>query len=87
MTSLTYAIFPYLPDPGYYQELIEGRWAEAEPDIQLVRAAWDCYTGGPPEGIDLVIFDAVMLDALAGAGGIQPVGRRHCRTPGTTTPS
>ena len=24
--TLTYAVFPYLPDAGYYQELIEQRW-------------------------------------------------------------
>ena len=36
--TLTYAVFPYLPDVGYYQELIEKRWAELEPDIKLVRA-------------------------------------------------
>ena len=36
--SLTYAVYPYLPDSGYYQELIEARWAEVEPDIKLVRA-------------------------------------------------
>ena len=23
--SLTYAVYPYLPDPGYYQEIIERR--------------------------------------------------------------
>ena len=31
--TLTYAVFPYLPDMEYYQELIEERWAELEPDI------------------------------------------------------
>ena len=36
--TLTYAVYPYLPDSGYYQELIEARWAEVEPDIKLVRA-------------------------------------------------
>ena len=29
---LTYAVFPYLPEAEYYQELIERRWAEVEPD-------------------------------------------------------
>ena len=37
--TLTYAVFPYLPDTGYYQELIEKRWSELEPDIKLVRIA------------------------------------------------
>ena len=57
--ALTYAVFPYLPDVGYYQELIERRWAELEPDIRLIRAEWACYTDGAPEGIDVVMLDAV----------------------------
>ena len=54
MDTLTYAVFPYLPDPGYYREFIESRWDEIEPDIDLIRAEWDCYTDGAPEGIDVV---------------------------------
>ena len=54
--------FPYLPDTDYYQQLIESRWAELEPDIQLIRKDWDCYSDGEPEGIDVIIYDAVMQD-------------------------
>lgn len=71
--TLTYAVYPYLPDAGYYEELIESRWAELEPDIRLVRADWDCYTDGEPEGIDVVMYDAVMRDTLIDAGWIQPI--------------
>ena len=71
--TLTYAVFPYLPDPAYYQELIELRWHEVEPDIQLIRAEWDCYKDGVPEGVDVVMYDAVMLDTIAAAGWIQPI--------------
>ncbi len=71
--SLTYAVFPYLPDAEYYQELIERRWAEVEPDIHLVRAEWDCYSDGAPEGIDVLMYDAVMLEQITAAGWIQPI--------------
>ena len=71
--TLTYAVYPYLPDPGYYQEIIERRWARIEPDIQLVRAEWDCYEDGKPEGIDVVMFDAIMLEQLIEAGAIRSV--------------
>ncbi len=73
--SLTYAVFPYLPDPVYYQELIESRWAEIEPDIPLVRADWDCYEDGEPAGIDVIMYDAVCMNSLIEAGWIQPVER------------
>ncbi|MBR1709641.1 MAG: hypothetical protein IJ719_12545 [Clostridia bacterium] len=71
--TLTYAVFPYLPDVGYYQEIIERRWAEVEPNIQLVRAEWDCYTDDAPEGIDVVMFDAVMLNKVIASGWIQAI--------------
>ena len=73
--TLTYAVFPYLPDVEYYQELIEQRWAELEPDIKLVRANWDCYEDGAPDGIDVVMYDAVMRDTLIENGWIQPISR------------
>ena len=71
--SLTYAVYPYLPDAGYYQELIEQRWAEIEPDIRLIRAEWDCYEDGVPEGIDVIMYDAECRDRLIGAGWLQPI--------------
>ena len=73
--SLTYALFPYLPDVEYYQELVERRWAEIEPDIKLIRADWDCYTGEAPEGIDVVMYDAVMRDVLIDSGWISPIDK------------
>lgn len=84
--SLTYAVFPYLPDPVYYREIIERRWAEVEPGIQLVRAEWDCYTDGAPKGIDVVMFDAVMLDSLVDAGWIQPIDPNAARDSGDIFP-
>ncbi len=72
--TLTYAVYPYLPDTEYYQELIEKRWAEIEPDIRLVRAEWNCYHDGKPEGIDVVMYDAVMRDRLIADGWIRPIG-------------
>ena len=71
--ALTYAVFPYVPDVGYYCDLIERRWAELEPGINLVRAEWDCYYDGAPEGIDVIMYDAVARDALVSAGWIQPI--------------
>ena len=71
--SLTYSVFPYLPDTGYYREIIENRWAEIHPDIQLIRADWDCYEDSAPSGIDVIMFDAVMRDKIIDAGWIQPI--------------
>lgn len=77
--TLTYAVFPYLPDVEYYQEIIEKRWAEIEPDIKLIRAEWDCYSDAAPEGIDVVMFDAVMRDKLIDSGWIQPIDPKEVK--------
>ena len=71
--KLTYAVYPYLPDTEYYQELIEQRWAEIEPEIELVRAEWDCYDDTQPDGIDVFMYDAVMQETLIEKGWIQPI--------------
>lgn len=84
--ALTYAVFPYLPDPGYYQQIIERRWAEVEPEIPLVRAEWDCYADGAPEGIDVVMFDAVLLESLVDAEWIQPIDPNAVRESGDIFP-
>lgn len=73
--TLTYAVFPYMPDTGYYQEMIERRWAEIEPDIKLVRAEWNCYEDGVPDGIDVIMYDTVMRDTLIENGWIQAIDR------------
>ena len=84
--ALTYAVFPYLPDPGYYRQIIERRWAEVEPEIPLVRAEWDCYVDDAPKGIDVVMFDAVMLESLVDAGWIQPIDPNAVRDSGDIFP-
>ncbi len=79
--TLTYAVFPYLPDVEYYQELIERRWAELEPDIKLIRAEWDCYYDGAPEGVDVVMYDAIMRDTLIENGWISPIDQSAVSDP------
>ena len=84
--TLTYAVYPYLPNPGYYQELIEKRWAEIEPDIRLVRAEWNCYHDGRPEGIDVVMYVVVMRDSLIADGWIRPISPEAVWEPGDIYP-
>ena len=66
----------HIPVPagrGLYQALIEQRWAEIEPDIRLVRAGWNCYHDGIPEGIDVIMYDAIYRNDLIRAGAIRPI--------------
>ena len=77
--TLTYAVYPNIPDAGYYREIIEQRWAEVEPEIRLVRAEWNCYHDGVPDGIDVIMYDAVVRDDLIENGWIQPIARDAVR--------
>ena len=63
--TLTYAVFPYLPDAVYYQELIEKRWAEIEPGIKLIRADWDCYE-------DAKVASSLSRRALSAGSSLSP---------------
>ncbi len=71
--TLTYAIFLYIPQADYYQEIIERRWAQIEPDIRLVRTEWNCYHDENPDGIDVLMYDALTQDKLIEKGWIQPI--------------
>ncbi len=73
-------------DTAYYQELIERQWAELEPDIRLVRAEWNCYHDEAPEGIDVIMYDAVVRDRLIANGWIRPIGPDDVREPGDYFP-
>lgn len=79
--TLTYAVYPYLPDAGYYQDLIERRWAETEPDIKLIRAEWDCYYDELPDDVDVLMYDAVMRDTLIENGSIRPISPDEITNP------
>ena len=75
--KITYALYPYLPDVEYYQEIVEQRWAELEPDIELVRVEWDCYEDSEPDGVDVFMYDSVTRDKLIGNGWIRSIDRNH----------
>ena len=77
--TLTYAVYPYISGVDQYCEIIEKRWAEIEPDIKLVRAEWDCYEGGSPDGIDVIMYDAVMQELLIENEWIRPIDKKEIK--------
>ena len=76
--KLTYSVYPYLPDAGYYAEVLEGEWEKRHPDIRLEYVPYDCYFGGKPEGIDVIMYDVIMERAFIEKGYIRSIDISDC---------
>ena len=76
--KLTYSVYPYLPDVNYYTEVLEEEWKKLHPDISLEYVAYDCYFGGKPEGIDVIMYDVIMERAFIEKGYIRPIDVTDC---------
>lgn len=69
--KLTYSVYPYLPDVDYYAEILEAEWDKRHPDIRLENVPYDCYFGGRPVGIDVIMYDVIMERAFVEKGYIR----------------
>lgn len=74
-SQITVALFPYLPDVEFYQDIIESRWHDVEPDVKLSFVSWNCYEDKDPSGIDVIMYDALFESYLEEGGYIQPIKR------------
>lgn len=75
---LTYSVYPYLPDVNYYAEVLEEEWEKQHPDIRLEYVPYDCYFGGRPEGIDVIMYDVIMERAFVEKGYIRVLDIGNC---------
>lgn len=73
---VTYSVYPYLPDAHYYAEVLEAEWSERHPDVRLEYVPYDCYFGGRPEGIDVIMYDVIMERAFVEKGYLRPLDVR-----------
>ena len=71
--KLTYSVYPYLPDTEYYAEILEEEWKKLHPGISLEYVPYDCYFDGDPEGIDVIMFDAILEREFVEKGYIKPL--------------
>jgi thiamine pyridinylase len=64
-TSLTVALYPYVPRVEQFQTAITKAWEAANPDVDLVFLPTDQWDGGysmdPPADADVYVFDAMYL--------------------------
>ena len=71
--TLSVAIFPYLPNLELCQTILWQMWADIEPNVDLEFVYWDCFSDPDPSGIDVISYDAIIMDYLVEHGYIQPL--------------
>lgn len=75
--TLTVGIYPYVPRPAQFQEVIAAQWKKIAPDIQLNFVADSIWDGGyyidPPKGVDVFVFDAIFMEYFKSKGVLEPL--------------
>ena len=71
--TLTYSLYPYLPDTGYCTEVLEEEWEKLYSDIKLEYVPYDCYFDGRPDGIDVIMYDTILEREFIEKGYIKPL--------------
>ena len=79
--TVTYSLYPYLPDVDYYREILEEEWDKLHPDVDLVYSDYDCYYDGAPEGIDVIMFDSLIEQGMISNGYLRPVDQQDMNEP------
>jgi thiamine pyridinylase len=66
-TSLTVALYPYVPRVSQFETAIREAWAQVQPDVSLIfindTTVWDGgYNTDPPAQADVYVFDAMFFE-------------------------
>lgn len=64
--ELVLALYPYVPRLEQFQNSIQQKWQEVEPNVKLKILSSEDWDGGygkePPENVDVYVFDAIFLN-------------------------
>ena len=71
--TVTYSLYPYLPEAGYYSEVLEEEWSKLHPDVTLEHMPYNCYSDGRPEGIDVVMYDVLLEKEFVEKDYLKPL--------------
>lgn len=72
-STLTVALFPWVPRPEQVEQAVASAWQSRHPDVALRFVEWDCYDADPPSGVDVFVFDAILLRDYVERGLVQPL--------------
>lgn len=67
------ALYPYVPDITYMEEVLTQYMAKISPEVTLNFVDWDCYMSVNPDNIDVLMYDALFTDALLQGGYLSPL--------------
>ncbi len=78
-TTLSIALYPYVPDPARFQQVIETEWAARHPEVKLNFVPWDGYVEDPPDDLDVFVYDSVYLYDFLDQGCLLPLAEEDIR--------
>jgi thiamine pyridinylase len=84
--ALTVALFPWVPRPEQVEQAVTSAWDDRHPGMPLRFVDWDCYSSDPPAGVDVFVFDAILLDDLVRRGLVQPLADGEVDDPADLLP-
>lgn len=71
-TVLNVALYPYVPNPDQFKDVVSRKWKSVEPDVSLHFVDWDCYSDDPDSTTDVFVFDTIYLTHFAQKGYLMP---------------
>jgi thiamine pyridinylase len=72
-TSLTVALYGYVPDVERFEKAVRCEWNKIEPNIDLNFVAWDCYETDPTDDLDVIVYDGLFLHYYLKEGYLLPI--------------
>lgn len=72
-TTLTVALYGYVPDVERFENAVRSEWQKVEPNIDLSFVSWDCYETEPTDDLDVIVFDGLYLQHYIKEGFLLPI--------------
>ncbi|OZC43716.1 thiamine pyridinylase [Rhodococcus sp. RS1C4] len=64
-STLNVALYPYTPEPKWFESTIRAAWHSVQPDVALNFVyTYDCYKGDPPSTVDVFAYDCIFADHM-----------------------
>ncbi|MBV1929206.1 MAG: thiamine pyridinylase [Gammaproteobacteria bacterium] len=75
--TLKVGLYPYVPRVNQFKEVLEEKWHQLYPEIQLEvitdMSIWDGGYDTNPEGLDVFVFDALFLNKYRDQAMLEPL--------------
>lgn len=89
-SSISLALYPWVPRYDQFVQSIQTRWQQAHPDVQLKIVPQDQWDGGysndPTPEMDVFVFDATFLNQFRRNGYLSPLNAAEINNLGDFVP-